>query len=408
MLGPPAGKNWQLTCQKHKRRTIEQARTIAIVANSAWNLYNFRQGLIRAFLAVGYRVILVAPDGPERVALEGANRIFVPLKHLRRRSLNPFRDLALMWELCRIYQKYEISTALHFTIKPVVYGSFAARLAGTRNVSTLTGLGYSFIKGGVTTLIARILYRLALRTATKVFFHNPDDRQLFLDGGLVTAARSAVVNGSGLPLEDYPQAPYTEAVPGRFLFVGRLLADKGVREFVAAARLAKVENPRLSFHLLGPLDPGNPAGISESELATWIEEGAVVYDGVATDIRPQIRRSSVVVLPSYREGCPRVLLEAAATGRVLVGADVPGVREVVYPKKNGWLALAKDTASLAKAFQAAATTQPDELATMALWGRELVRARFEEKEVTVAYLEAIGEVYLKTFLDGGSKLKKYK
>lgn len=332
-------------------------------------------------------MILVAPNGPERAALEETGSIFVPLENLRRRGINPLRDLALTRELYRVYRKYEVNSALHFTIKPVIYGSFAARLAGVVNISTLTGLGYAFISGGTTKLLARGLYRQALRSADRVFFHNRDDRQLFLDGGLVAEARSAVVGGSGLRLADYPLAPYTEAIPGRFLFAGRLLVDKGVREYVAAARKARALNPTLTFHLLGPLDPGNPAGIDAAELETWVAEGVIAYDGVAKDIRPHLRRSSVVVLPSYREGCPRVLLEAAAMGRALIGTNVPGVREVVKPG-NGLLVPLKAVDELVDAILEIAGTGIG-LEAMGLAGRELVEGRFSEEVVVEAYLKAV-------------------
>ena len=387
MRGPSTGTRWLSTCRITKHKIIDKSPVIAIVANSAWNLHNFRRGLIRTFLAAGYRVILVAPDGPERKFLAVTGAEFVVLNHLRRRGLNPLRDLALARELCHIYRKYGVTTALHFTIKPVIYGSLAARLAGVRNVSTLTGLGYAFIRGGFTSWLARGLYRLALRSAQVVFFHNPDDRQLFLDEGLVTAARSAVVGGSGLRLEDYPPAPYAEAIPGRFLFAGRLLVDKGIREFVAAAKLAKEQKPDLTFHVLGSIDPGNPAGIKSAELEAWVAEGIIAYDGVARDIRPHLRKASVVVLPSYREGCPRVLLEAAATGRALIGTDVPGVREVVRPE-NGIRVPIYATEELAEAMLELAKPTAD-LAGMGLAGRNLVAAGFSEQAVVGCYLAAI-------------------
>lgn len=277
--------------------------------------------------------------------------------------------------------------ALHFTIKPVIYGSLAARLAGVGNISTLTGLGYPFLAGGVITLITRRLYRLALRRATKVFFHNPEDRRLFLDGGLVTEDQSAVVGGSGLRLADYPLASYGEAVPGRFLFVGRLLVHKGIREFVAAARIVKAVDTALSFHVLGPLDPANPAGINAQELAEWVEEGCIVYDGVTTDVRPHLRRAAVVVLPSYREGCPRVLLEAGATGRALVGADVPGVRQLIAAN-NGILVPPKVVGELVAAMTQLARPVTD-LETMGRASREVIVERFAEEIVAKAYLLAL-------------------
>ncbi|MEM9260446.1 MAG: glycosyltransferase [Bacteroidota bacterium] len=249
---------------------------IAVVANSAWNLLNFRGGVIKALLAAGHQVVLLAPEGPERPSLEAVGAEFIPLRHLRRKGVNPLRDLRLLREFYLIFQREEVTVSLLFTIKPVIYGSLAARLARVRNISTLTGLGFTFIATSTTSFIVRALYRIALRSADTVFFHNPDDLEQFVRDGLVLARQAAVVPGSGIKLSDYPLAPYSEAIPGRFLFVGRLLADKGIREFVTAARVAQQENPTLSFHVLGPFDADNPAGITPLELDGWVEEGTIV------------------------------------------------------------------------------------------------------------------------------------
>lgn len=363
--------------------------TVAIVANTAWNLYNFRRGLINALLDGGCRVLLLAPDGPERERLTAAGANFVALRHLRRRGLNPLRDLALLNELRGIYRSEAVDVALHFTIKPVIYGSLAARLTGVRNISTLTGLGYTFLSGDRTNKLVRIMYRLALHRADAVLFHNPDDRQLFLDYGLVSRAQSGVVAGSGLRLEDYPVRPYAEAVPGRFLFVARLLTDKGIREYVAGARAARTVNPALSFHILGPLDPDNPAGISAEELEGWVAEGVIAYDGVTTDVRPHLARASVVVLPSYREGCPRVLLEGGATGRPLLTTDVPGCRAVVTQGDNGFLVPARDADALAAAMLKMSVFSPGELEEMGLRARAVVEEKFDLRMVIGVYLKVV-------------------
>ncbi|MEL7162248.1 MAG: glycosyltransferase family 4 protein [Bacteroidota bacterium] len=341
-------------------------------------------------LAEGYRLVLMAPNGPEQKQLTALGTTFVPLKNLRRKGLNPLRDLLLLWELCGLFRQYDVAVTLNFTIKPVIYGSLAARLSGTQNISTLTGLGYAFVNAGKTNTVVRGLYRLALRQANTVFFHNPDDRELFVRDGLVRADRAAVVPGSGIDLANYPLAPYSEAIPGRFLFVGRLLVDKGLREFVAAARLAKAHDPSLSFHVLGPFDPGNPAGISAREFDLWVREGVIAYDGVAADIRPHLRRAAVVVLPSYREGCPRVLLEAAALGRAVIGTDVAGVREVVLPGENGWLVRREDVNDLAKVKLQVA--DQEELRRMGKVGREHVKSRFAEESVVTAYRDRLAQL----------------
>ncbi len=317
---------------------------------------------------------------------------FIPLQNLRRRGWNPLREIALLRELVSIYRREQVVCALHFTIKPVIYGSLAARWAGAGNISTLTGLGYTFLAGKKTSLVATELYRLALRRAGYVFFHNPDDRALFLRRGLCRPDQSHVVGGSGIRLADFPRAALSAANPDRVLFAGRLLTDKGIREYVAAARLARKVVPELHFHVLGPIDQGNPAAITESELEDWIASGDIVYDGVTEDIRSHLQRASCVVLPSYREGCPRVLLEAAASGRPLVGTDVPGVREVVIDGENGFLVPVKSTDALAAAVMAIHRLPEARVEQMADKGRKLVEAKFSEQQVVSIYLKAVASL----------------
>ncbi|MEM6771540.1 MAG: glycosyltransferase family 4 protein [Bacteroidota bacterium] len=359
-----------------------------MVANTTWNLHHFRRGLTAALLAKGFRVVLLAPAGPERKQLEALGATFVPLQHLRRSGMNPFRDLALLWELKSIYKREHVTHALHFTIKPVIYGSLAARVAGVVNVSTLTGLGYTFLSGAFTNRLIRYLYRLSLQQAHRVFFHNPDDLALFVKDRLCVANQAQVVGGSGLRLADFPQVDLAVADANRFLFAGRLLSDKGIREYAAAARLARELKPELHFHIVGAIDHENPAAISPAELEVWVTNGDVIYDGLTTDIRPHIARATCVVLPSYREGCPRVLLEAAAVGRPLIGADVPGVREVVTPE-NGYLVPRKSVKPLRDAILKVHQSTEAQRQNMARAGRLLVASKFSEAAVVGAYLQAV-------------------
>lgn len=363
--------------------------TVAIVANSTWNLYNFRRGLIRAFRQEGCRVLLITPDGPERDKVKLLGAKFIPLTYFHRSSMNPLRDAALIRELTDIYRRENVTHALHFTIKPVIYGSLAARWTGVINISTLTGLGYTFLSGKWTNLLIRQLYRIALSKARLVLFHNPDDRALFINLKLCTPSQSAVVGGSGIPLADFPVVPYSEAEPGRCLFAGRLLVDKGIRDYVAAARLARKRYPELQFHVVGPLDMDNPAGISSGELNRWIADGDIIYDGVAEDIRPHLAAASLVVLPSYREGCPRVLLEAAAMGRALVGTVAPGVREVVRDRRNGILVPQHSPQSLARVIINLLIDKEHSLKDFGDYGRRLVEEGFSDASVSNVYLQAV-------------------
>lgn len=337
--------------------------------------------------------MLLAPAGPEAAGLTGFGATFIPLQHLSRRGLNPLRELALLREIAQVYRREQVDCALHFTIKPVIYGSLAARWAGAANISTLTGLGYTFLAGKRTNGMVRWLYRQALRRADRVFFHNPDDQALFLTGKLCRMEQAEVVGGSGIKLSDFPFTSFTAAEKGRFLFAGRLLTDKGVREYIAAARAARAVDPALQFHVLGGIDRGNPASVSEGELQEWIQSGTIIYDGVATDIRPHLRRASCVVLPSYREGCPRVLLEAAATGRPVIGTDVPGVRAVIMDGENGKLVPVKSVEPLTRAILEMHESAPTDAETMGEKGRRLVEERFSESTVVAAYLSAIAKVF---------------
>ena len=245
-------------------------RNIGIAANATWNLWNFRRGLIRALIEEGHRVTLLTPAGPHIKDLEDAGADVVVLEHLRRSGMNPVRELLVLSEIHGALRQYKVDVLLTFTVKPVIYGGFAARWAGVGHVATLTGLGYVFISGGWASRLVSFLYRRALTTARTVFFHNPDDRQAFVSAGLVKPAVAKVVPGSGIELAKYPRENYDQAVPGRCLFVGRLLADKGVREYVGAATELRAENPGWAFHIVGGLDDDNPAGCQQGRIGCLV------------------------------------------------------------------------------------------------------------------------------------------
>lgn len=361
---------------------------IAIIANSAWNLHNFRRGITNALVAEGHEVFLVAPsDGTSRL-LDDLPATFLPLKNLQRSGTSSVKDLTLLMELYRLYRTNQIDLALLFTAKPVIYGSVAARWAGVKCISTLTGLGYSFLRSSLQADCMKLMYRFALRKAHAVIYHNPDDRSMLLKANVCRRGDSYVVGGSGLPLAEYPLRPYSEAVEGRFIFVGRLLADKGIREFVAAAKIARRENKGLTFQVVGSPDPGNPASISKRELQAWVNEGEVEFIGQVDDVRPYLAQAQVIVLPSYREGCPRSLLEAGATGRAMIGTDVAGIREVVTPGESGWLIPRKQVRALADTMILAASE--GNLERFGLYARQHIERKFSEANVVHTYLRLIG------------------
>ncbi|HEY6662620.1 MAG TPA: glycosyltransferase family 4 protein [Sphingomicrobium sp.] len=365
-------------------------RRVVLGGNSSWNIVAFRSGLIRALRQNGYEPIVIAPvdaAAEGRMAELGVERIVIEME---RSGLNPFADLRLLLQYRWILRRLRPVAYLGFTIKPNIYGSLAARSAGVPAIPNISGLGTVFIKGGPLLGLVTALYRFALRHAPVVFFQNPDDRGLFLERGLVRAGQARLLPGSGVDLDRFRRAPLpTGAIT--LLFIGRLLGDKGVRELIDAARIVKKDR-NIRIQLLGPLDVGNRTAVSRAELDRWIAEGLVDYLGETDDVRPFIAQATAVVLPSYREGLPRSLLEAAAMARPLIATDVPGCREVVEDGVNGFLCRANEPESLARAMLRLAELSADRRSAMGSESRRKVEERFSESVVIAAYLDAIGEV----------------
>ena len=360
-------------------------------ANSSWNVVNFRLGLIRALISEGYDVVVAAPADGHESGLPSQLRRFVPLP-VDRSGMNPVTDLQLLGRYRQLMRTYQPAAFLGFTIKPNIYGSLAARAAGVPAINNISGLGTMFLGHGSKSALAHRLYRLALRRSPTVFFQNPDDRQLFVEAGTVRSGQAKLLPGSGIDLTRFTPEPLPAGGQPTFLFIGRLLVDKGVREFVEAARLVRQEFPEARFEMLGAPDPGNRTAISAEEADRWRLAGDVHLLGEAADVRPHIARSTAVVLPSYREGLPRVLLEAAAMARPLIAADVPGCRSIVEHERNGLLCAVRDARALADAMIRLIRLPVEEREAMGRVARARVEAEFSEQTVLQAYLAALREI----------------
>lgn len=365
--------------------------TVVIAANSDWNIVTFRQGLVRALQAAGYQPLVVAsPDAaaePRMQAL-GLERIHVDMD---RSGLNPLTDLRLLLQYRRILRKVAPIAFLGFTIKPNIYGCIAARFARVPAFANISGLGTVFLRSGPLMNLVIPMYRFALSRADVIFFQNPEDRELFIRKRMARPEQARLLPGSGIDLGLYEPVPLPEDPP-RFLLIARLLGDKGVREFVEAARILHGQLPGARFQLLGPFDEENRTAIPRSELNAWTTEGTIEYLGSTDDVRPFIEQASAIVLPSYREGLPRSLLEGAAMGRPLIATNVPGCREVVDGELTGFLCQARDSASLADAMKKFAQLSREERCAMGLAARKAVEERFSEEFVLRAYLDALAEL----------------
>jgi glycosyltransferase involved in cell wall biosynthesis len=366
-------------------------RTIVLSANSDWNIANFRVGLIGALRNAGYEPVIIAPRDPAadaRMQKLEVDRIAVPIE---RSGLNPVADLRLLLYYRRLLERLRPAAYLGFTIKPNIYGSLAAASLGIPSIPNVSGLGTAFIRGGLLQQIVTRLYRLGFRRAPAVFFQNHEDRQLFIGRRIVAPGQARVVPGSGVDLEHFAPAALAEGPP-TFLLVGRLLRDKGVLEFVGAARLLRSQLPDARFQLLGPIDDGNRTAISRAELDAWVAEGVIEYLGSNDDVRPFMAAATAIVLPSYREGLPRSLLEAAAMARPLIATEVPGCRDVVEGGVNGYLCSAREAESLSLAMRRLAELPVAGRLAMGEAARRKVQEQFNEDFVVQAYLDVLTEL----------------
>ena len=360
-----------------------------ICANTAWNLANFRAPIIASLVADGHRVIAAAaPDGSQSKLLDlGAEFRSLPVQSSGR---NPLADLRLLASLTRLLAAEPGAQLMTFTIKPNIYGTLAARLSGRRAVATISGLGSAFLAGGRLGRLIDRLYRLALSGAQAVFFQNDEDRDLFLERRLVRPEQVRRVPGSGIDLGKFEAAPLPARSPPVFLFIGRLLVDKGVREFVEAARLVRKSGREAEFRILGECGVDNPSAVPFSEVERWAADGTIDYLGSSDDVRGAIAEAECIVLPSYREGVPRSLLEGAAMARPLIATDVPGCRDVVDDGSNGFLCEPRTATALADAVRRICDAGPAERQAMGLRARTKVEREFAVERVIAAYRRELG------------------
>jgi glycosyltransferase involved in cell wall biosynthesis len=296
-----------------------------------------------------------------------------------------------LWDYLKLFRRLRPSAYLGFTVKPNIYGSLAARAVGAKVINNISGLGTAFIKQGFLTTLVAQLYRFSFRNSSTIFFQNADDMKLFVDKGLVRQEQVDLLPGSGVDLERFkPRQASRAPGPFRFLLVGRLLWDKGVGEYVEAARLVRKVHPETVFQMLGPIGSINRTAVPSDEIERWWAEGVVDYLGSSDDVRMAMEQADCIVLPSYREGLPRSLLEGSAMGKPLIATDVPGCRDVIADGETGYLCEARSARSLAVAMMKMLDTPAVERSSMGARGRLKVEKEYCETRVISKYLVALG------------------
>ncbi|WP_188505512.1 glycosyltransferase family 4 protein [Parapedobacter pyrenivorans] len=373
------------------------ALKICLVSNTAWSFVRFRTDVITSLVKANHEVLLLAPEDEFAGQLVSLGARVILLKSLSRKGLNPVKDMMLYWEFRRIYATEKPDVIIQYTIKPNIYSTLAARHYKIPTIAVVTGLGYAFINKGFVTFVARKLYRSAFRKANRVWFLNHDDFDFFVTRRLVNRQKALIIPGEGINCLDTFN-PELVTVDGegsltfKFLFIGRLLYDKGIAEYVAAGRQIKMKYPNVTFSIVGYLNVDNPTAVQESELDTWVQEGWVSYLGAVTDVRPVIANCDCVVLPSYREGMSTTLQESAAMSKPLIATNIAGCKELIDDGRSGFLCHVKDVDSLVSCMERMINLTPTERQSMGQNGRDKMIAEYSIARVISIYSETIAEI----------------
>ena len=363
-------------------------KTIIITINTSWNIFNFRVGLLKALQKEGYKIVCISPYDDYSKKLESLGFEYHHIA-MNNKGTNPIEDMKLIYDYYKLYKKINPSVILQYTIKPNIYGSIAARILGHKVISNISGLGTVFLNDNLSSKIARWLYKVSL-VKNKVFFQNSEDKNLFVKNGLVKESQTDLLPGSGINTDIYK--PSKDIVTNKkltFMMIARLVRDKGIGEYIEAIKIIKQKYQNVEFKLLGSLYPGNPTAISQTELNSWIDKGLINYLGHSDDVKGEVLKVDCVVLPSYREGLSRVLLEAGALAKPIVTTNTPGCKDVVDDGINGFLCEVKNSNDLATQMEKMIKLSNEERITMGRKSRDKIVNEFDEKFVIEKYISSV-------------------
>jgi len=343
--------------------------------------YNFRGDLIKRIISCGYEVIVTGPNrvDVEKIEALGAHFVEIPMN---KNGVNPKEDLKYQKALYELFKKEKPDVVLGYTSKPVIYGSIAAKKAGVpHKVAMITGLGYAFTaqtkKAKAIRAVMSVLYKKALNCADTVIFQNPDDREQFVSSGLVKSEKCRVVNGSGVNTNRFSVADYPDKIT--FFMLSRVMYSKGIREYLRACELVKEKHPEVRFMLLGACENIQDS-LSKEDLAPYVEKGIIEHFGETDRVEDYYKQCSVYVLPSYREGTPRTVLEAMSMGRAIITTDAPGCRETVIDGKTGFLVPVKNAEAVAEKMTEF-IENPELIKTLGAASAEYAREKFSVDKV---------------------------
>ena len=378
------------TTRNSKQKTAGEGFHILLVANTSWSIYNFRLGLIRYLKNEGYKISVIAPRDrfTSKLIAEGIQCYDLKMNNY---GTNPFGDLKLMIQLIKLYKKIKPQLIFHYTIKPNIYGSIAAGVCAIPSIAVTTGLGHLFKFSNIfVRWITRFAYRIAAWLSDEVWFLNANDRDIFVYKHIVRLSKTRVLKGEGINLDWFSLNDEKDYAKHKFLFAGRLIWDKGVREYIKAAAVIKETYPNAEFEIVGFVDENNPNSVPFNYILEWQNKGVIKYLGETSDIRQYLKETTCFVFPSYyREGISRVLMEAAAMETVIITTDNVGCRDLVDDKKNGFLIPPNNIDSLVQAVHRFLELKIEDRLIMAKRGRMKMDHEFNEKNVIQEYMNKI-------------------
>lgn len=361
---------------------------VVLTANTAWYLFNFRQGTIERLLADGYRVSCIAPMDEYVDRLKNLGVSFHEIK-VDGKNTGLVQEIKSQLAIFRLVRKLKPDFVFNFTIKMNLYVGLSCFLLGIGFANNVSGLGTVFLHDGKLFKLARLFYGLINSRARTVFFQNEEDLSTFIRLGLAKEEKAVLLPGSGINLGHFAYSPLPKHDTFTFIMIARLIADKGVREYVDAARLLHQKNPKVRFLLLGASGVSNHSAISHEEIAAWESEGIIEYLGHQDKVIPWIKKADVLVLPSYREGMPRTVLEAAGLGRPAIVSDVPGCRQSIENNRTGWLVKVKDVEDLLRVMENVVSLKNNGLEEFSRRARANIEKQFSEEIVVNHYMSCL-------------------
>lgn len=365
---------------------------VVFSSNSSWSVFNFRLNLLLKLKAVGHEIIVVAPDSKYASKLRELGFATMPIE-VNGASTKLLDNITLFISLFKLYKSIKPDVVLHNAVKPNIYGALCCRILKIPAINNISGLGTIFLTNNLSSLVGKKLYNLSHRKVNTIFFQNPTDLSFFIQNDLVKPEQCVLIPGSGVDLKRFKPANYKKnIVITKFCFVGRLIRDKGIIEYTEAIQIIKKKYTNCEFYVLGELYPQNPTAVTKATLNEWISGGLLTFLGKSDHVERELIKFDCVVLPSYREGLSRVLLEASAMEIPCITTNVPGCSDVIKHGFNGYLCKAKDSNDLARQMEDFINLSQNERAAMGKNGRKLVVEKFDEEFVIKSYIDELNKI----------------